>query len=540
MALKRKIMVNHLMIKSKRINTLTVSTICILLTLFQYSCQTNTPSKRITIASSGKINSLDPARANTLKALQLISSLGDTLYELDNTGELIPKLASKMPVISKDKLKISISLKSNILFHDNTPFDAKAMKFTIERFKRIGTNNYILDKKIKSIETPNKNTLIINLNKPTSSIEGLLTSVNLTAISPSFYKNHINKFLNNDFVGTGKYVLKSFSNEVQILDPNLNYWDLRPKNDGINFVGYSNSSSLYGALKSNQIDVLLSNSIDDSQRKDLNFLSQKKQLKEGISNPTEVSFITLRTNIEPLNKKEIRLAISKTINREEISKNVSYGLRAPSKSIVPQIFKGDNLVSWPKYSPKEAIKILKDEGFCNGKTLNLPLTYRSNVPTDKLIALYWKQDVQAYMEDCMLININGVESTTIYKNLSEGLYTAVILDWTGTYSDPEAYLLPLLSCNKLDKNICNQGESVYSGSFWGSKKIEKLFLEGQGLYGKERLKKLLIIERLASEAIPYIPIWVSSQKAWSQTNISKPIFNGAGRLLMGDLEIINE
>jgi len=528
------------MFNFKKINNLTISALCILLTLFQSSCKTNIDSKRITIASSGKIDSLDPARANTLKALQLLSSLGDTLYELDNNGKLIPKLASKMPVISKDKLKISITLKKNILFHDGTPFDAKAMKFTIDRFQRIGTNNYILDKKIKSIETPNKNTLIINLNKPTSSIEGLLTSVNLTAISPSFYKNHINKFLNNDFVGTGEYVLKSFSNEVQILDPNLNYWDAKPKNQGINFVGYSNSASLYGALKSNQIDVLLSNSIDDSQRKDLNLLSKNKKIKEGVSNPIEVSFITLRTNIEPLNKKEIRLAIAKTLNREKISKKVSYGLRDPSKSIVPQIFKGDNLVSWPEYNPKEAITIFMDEGFCNGKTLNLPLTYRSNVPTDKLIALYWKQDVKANMGDCFSININGVESTTIYKNLSEGLYTSVILDWTGSYSDPEAYLAPLLSCNKLDKDICYQGESVYSGSFWGSKKIEKLFLESKGLYGSERLKVLLNIERLASEAIPYIPIWVSSQKAWSQKNISKPVFNGAGKILMGDLEIINE
>tara|TARA_Y100001933_G_scaffold69455_1_gene70486 strand:- start:2569 stop:3003 length:435 start_codon:yes stop_codon:yes gene_type:complete len=144
------------------------------------------------------------------------------------------------------------------------------------------------------------------------------------------------------------------------------------------------------------------------------------------------------------------------------------------------------------------------------------------------------------MEDCLSININGVESTTIYKNLSEGRYTAVILDWTGTYSDPEAYLLPLLKCNKLDKNICNQGESVYSGSFWGSEKIEKLFLESQDLYGNERLKTLINIEKIASEEIPYIPIWVSSQKAWSQKNISQPIFNAAGRVSMGDLEIINE
>jgi len=528
------------MFKFKSVNNLTFSILCILLTLLQYSCRTNNHSKRITIASSGKIDSLDPARANTLKSLQLISALGDTLYELDNYGELIPKLASKMPVISKDKLKISITLKDNVIFHDGTPFDSKAMKFTIERFQRIGTNNYILDKKIKSIKTPNKNTLIINLNRPTSSIEGLLTSVNLTAISPSFYKNHIDKYLNNDFVGTGEYILKSFSNELQILDPNLNYWGVKPKNKGINFIGYSNSSSLYGALKSKQIDVLLSNSIDDSQRKDLNFLSKNKKIREGISNPTEVSFITLRTNNKPLNNKEIRLAISKTINREKISKNISYGLRNPSKTIVPQIFKGNNSVSWPKYNPKEAMKILKEQGFCNGNTLNLPLTYRSNVPTDKLIALYWKQDVQANMEDCLSININGVESTTVYKNLSEGFYTAVILDWTGSYSDPEAYLLPLLSCNKLEKNICTQGESVYSGSFWGSEKIEELFLESQRLNGNKRLEIFLDIERLASEEIPYIPIWVSSQKAWSQKNISKPIFNGAGRILMGDLEIINE
>ena len=77
-------------------------------------------------------------------------------------------------------------------------------------------------------------------------------------------------------------MLTSFSNEVQSIDPNLNYWGEKPFNKGINFVGYSNSSSLFGALKSNQIDVLLSNSIDDSQRKSLNNLSKNKQFKEVI------------------------------------------------------------------------------------------------------------------------------------------------------------------------------------------------------------------------------------------------------------------
>ena len=70
--------------------------------------------------------------------------------------------------------------------------------------------------------------------------------------------------------------------------------------------------------------------------------------------------------------------------------------------------------------------------------------------------------------------------------------------------------------------------------------LEDLFLESENTNGSERLAKLNEIELIASESIPYIPIWISSQKAWSQNEVSKPIFNGAGIILMSDLEFINE
>ena len=511
-----------------------------LLSLINFSCANSNNSEKITLASSGKIESLDPARINTIKSLQIINSLGDTLYEFSKDGELIPKLALDMPSFSEDKLSIFINLREDVFFHDGTKFDSSAMKFTINRFQKIGTTNYILGKKIKSIDTPSKYKLVINLNMPSSSIEGLLTSPNLTPLSPDFYKEFNNKFLNNEFVGTGKYILKRFSNEVQILEPNINYWGEKPKNKGINIVGYSNSNSLYGALKSKQIDVLLSNSIDDSQRNNLRKLSEDSKIKEGLSAPNEISFISLRTNKEPFNNLNIRKAIAKSLNRKLISEKVSYGLRKPSKSIIPPIFKRDNESLWPSYNTKEAKKILREEGFCEGKILNLPLTYRSNVPTDKLIALSWQQDVNSSMKNCMSVEINGLESTTIYKNLSEGIYTAVILDWVGAYSDPEAYLKPLLSCRKFKGLNCIQGQSVFSGSFWASQEVEDLFIESESYYGEERLKRLMKIEKIASKSIPYIPLWISSQKAWSQKYISEPIFNGAGQIIMSELKHINE
>ncbi len=528
------------MVPKKSFKNYILSVFLFLISFFNFSCAKSIYLKRITIASSGKIESLDPARANTLKSLLLISTMGDTLYEFSKDGKLIPKLARDMPIFSEDKLKITINLKDNIFFHDGTKFDSESMRFTINRFKRIGTLNYILGNKIKSIETPSKLTLVINLNKPSSSIEGLLTSPNLAPISPTFYKDYRDKFLNDQFIGTGKYILKRFSNEIQILDPNLNYWGDRVKNDGINFVGYSNSSSLYGALKSKQVDVLLSNSVDDSQRYKLHKLNQDFEIKEGISTPNEISFISLRTNKKPLNNINVRNALAKSLNRKLISEKVSYGLRKPAKSLVPPIFKKDNKVFWPSYNPEEAKKILRKEGFCDGNILNLPLTYRSNVPTDKLIALSWQQDVNSSLKECLSIQITGLESTTIYKNLSEGIYTAVILDWIGTYSDPEAYLKPLLSCSKFEEINCFKGESVYSGSFWASREVEKLFKESESLYGIERYNKFAKMEEIASNSIPYIPIWISSQKAWSQNNISKPSFNAAGRILISELEYLDE
>ena len=521
-------------------NNFLIAIYIFLISLTQFSCVSNNKSKRIIVASSGNIESLDPARVSTLKSIQLLSSLGDTLYELNSNGELIPVLASGMPVFSKDKLQIIINLKRDILFHDGTSFNSRAIKFSFDRFKRIGTMNYILGNKIKSIETPSEYKVIINLNKPSSSVNGLLTAVNLTPISPTFYKDYNEKFLNDKFIGTGKYVLKRFSNEIQIIVPNLNYWGIKPKNEGISFIGYSNSSSLFGALKSKQIDVLLSNSIDDSQRNNLKSLSKNKEINEGNSPATEISFISLRTNSYPLNNRNVRLAIAKSLNRDLISNKVSYGLRQPSLSLVPPIFKNNKKGLWPEYDPKEAKALLQKEGFCSGNILDFPLTYRSNVPADKLIALSWQADIKNILNECINIQLNGVESTTIYKNLNLGIYTAVILDWTGAYSDPEAYLTPLLSCSELDGEICKKGESVYSGSFWGSNRVEELFLESENTNGNERLAKLIEIESIASESIPYIPIWISSQTAWSQNEVSKPIFNGAGIILMSDLEFIND
>ena len=506
-----------------------------ILILFQLSCVQYKQRENIIVASAGKIKSLDPAQANTLRTLQILSALGDTLYKTNKEGNLSPSLAKDLPKLSKDGLLVDIPLRENIFFHDGSVFNAKAMKFSLDRFMQIGTLNYLLNDKIEDIEAKEDFLLRIKLKKRSSSIKSLLTSVNLTPVSPKSYSSYKDKFYNQGFRGTCPYLLESFSTNQQKIRPFNKYWGGKPKNKGIDFVNYTNSSTLFGAIKTKEVDVLISNSIDDMQRVTLNNMVNKGRLNSGEGDPIEIGFITFKSDTLPLGNKLIRQALSYTIDRELMSRQVSFGTRKPLWSIVPPQLHKKGFSPWPKYNPNFARNLLKKEGYCKKDILTIPLTFRSNVPADKLLALTWKDQIKRDLSDCIEVTLNGIESTTVYKQLSEGAFEAVILDWTGAYPDPEAYLTPLLSCSNINNNTCLQGEAVFSGSFWGNNQIEELLEKSEELEDESRLNTLLKVEQLAAQGSAYLPVWLVKPKAWSLTDISQPEFSSNGLIILKNL-----
>ncbi len=499
------------------------------------ACQPPASQSRLTVASSGKISSLDPAQASTLGTTQLLSALGDPLYSLDQEGELTPRLASAAPEISDNGLTITIPLRRDVLFHDGSHFDAEAMAFSIRRFLDIGTLSYVVGDRIASVEVASPYRLVLKLNRPSSSLEGLLTSVNLTPISPKAYLNYKDRFLHDRFVGTGPYKLTSFSEHQQRLEPFQNYWDTPPSNDGLDLITLSNSTALFGALTSGEVDVLLSASIDEDQRHALHNMAQRGQLNEGRGPAMGIGYVTLLSNVEPLNDRKLRQALALSLDRLEISKRVSYGLRQPLQSLVPPSLPGGNRPSWPSHNPEAARSLLLESGYCNGRVLSIPLTFRTNVPADKLFALTWQAQVQRDLPDCMNITLDGVESTTVYRQLGEGAFKAVMLDWRGSYPDPEAYLTPLLSCLKANGEICLEGEAAISGSFWSTPGLQNTLRSSDVLRGKARLDPLHRLEDLTAEGSAYIPVWLETPRAWSQTSISQPRFDGSGRVRLNQL-----
>ncbi|MFL0782122.1 MAG: ABC transporter substrate-binding protein, partial [Prochlorococcus sp.] len=74
------------------------------------------------------------------------------------------------------------------------------------------------------------------------------------------------------------YRLSRFEEEQQRLEPFPGYWGTPPSNAGIDLISLSNSTALFGALLSKEVDVLLSNSLDEDQRRALNRMATAGQL----------------------------------------------------------------------------------------------------------------------------------------------------------------------------------------------------------------------------------------------------------------------
>ena len=511
--------------------------LCGLSALLLVSCRQppRGPDDPLVVGSSGTINTVDPAQATRVMEVQLISALGDRLYGINSQGEVVPRLATTLPQLSSDGLRAVIPLRRGVRFHDGTAFNADAMAFSLKRFLAIGKLSYVVGDRIVAVRVLDSHRLELQLKRPFSPLAKLLSLVNLTPISPTAYKQHQEGFRSNAFVGTGPYTLSYYSPQLQRLEPFPDYWDQAPRNPGIALVGMNTSTSLYGAIQGGSIDVLLSISLEPEQQSALHEQANQGLIREGAGPASGISFITLLSDRPPLDRLPLRQAVALSLDRELISERVTDGLRPALWGLVPPKLPGA-LSNWPKADLGAARTLLSQEGYCNGRVLKLELTYRSDVPADRLAALTWQELLRENLNDCLQLALQGMEATTAYSQLGSGAFQMIQLDWSGDFPDADNYLLILLGCSKREGDVCLEGDSAASGSFWAAPGLQQALDQSDEHSGTKRLALLHQVQRLAQAGTPYIPLWMMRNRAWATKRISTPSFDGSGLIRFAALQ----
>ncbi|MCB8761951.1 ABC transporter substrate-binding protein [Planktothrix agardhii] len=489
------------------------------------SSPSSSDNGRITIGTTLKLRTLDPADAYEVISGNILYNLGDRLYDYEiGTNQLIPKLATALPTLSSDGLTYTIPIRKGVLFHDQTPFDAAAMEFSIKRFiQNAGSPSSLLADTIDTVQATGDYELTIKLKKPFAAFPSLLAFSGITAVSPQFYEIGEGKFKPNEFVGTGPYKLKSLGIDVIRLDAFDQYWGEKPANRGVDIQRFSSSSNLFNAFRSSAVDIAYL-SLNPDQISSLQKGAEAGNWQMISANGNTINYLLINVKSEPLNRIEVRQALAALINRSIINERVLQNQGEKLFSLIPTTFSDYKPTFYLKYGDgniEKAKQLLTQAGYTPENPAIVELWYASNSSNKGFLGLTLKALADRDLGRLLKLQLNSVESTTAFKYLEEGIYPTFILDWYADFLDADNYIQPFLECSQGSVETgCVKGSSQYQGSFYYSDRMNQLIAQQRQEQNPEARKLIFQeIQELLAEDVPYIPLWQDKTYVFAKNGI---------------------
>ncbi len=483
-------------------------------------------NNRVTIGTTSKLRTLDPADAYESISGQLLRNLGDTLYTYESgTTKLIPHLATAMPKVSQDGLTYTIPLRQGVIFHDDTPFNAAAMEFSLQRFiKNGGRPAFLLGDSVESVKATGEYELTFQLKKPFAAFPSLLTFSGMCAVSPKAYEIGEGKFKPDTFVGTGRYKLAKYGKDSLKFDVFDKYWGEKPVNQGIDLLLLSSSSNLFNTFRTGAIDVAYV-SLDADQVRSLGEGAKKGKWQEIAGESSTVNYMTLNIKSQPLDKLEVRQAIAAAMDRPLINDRVMRGQAQPLYSMIPTTFDVQKPIFKELYGDANTAKakeLLTKAGYSATNPFVLQIWYPSASTKRALVASTIEALAKLKMDGIMQVEINSVESPTLFQNIEKGIYPAVLVDWYADFFDADNYIQPFLDCaTGSAAGGCSKGASQGQGSFYYSDRVNQL-IDKQRQEANPQTRKALFaeIQDILGQDVPFIPLWQDKDYTFAQNSIT--------------------
>lgn len=493
----------------------------------------NTPdNNRISIGTTLKPRTLDPADSYELAGLNVIYNVGESLYTYKlGTTEIQPLLATEMPKVSADGLTYTIPLRQGVKFQDGTPFDAKAMEFSLKRFMvNGGKPAFLLTDVVESVAATGQYELTIKLKQPFAAFPSLLAFPGACAVSPQAYKIGAGEFLPNQLIGTGKYKLAQFNSDSISFDVNQNYWGEKPANQGINMQIYAgNSANLFNSFRTGAIDVAYQ-SLEPNQIQNLLDNTKKNQGQAIAGSGTVVNYLVLNLNQEPLNKPEVRSAIASVIDRGLINQRVLQNQGEPVYSLVATAFDSYKPTFKDAYGDANVAKakeLLTKAGYSIQNPATVEIWYPSGSITRSIVAETLQAFVKQELGGMLEFVPRSVESASFFGNINKGVYQSALVDWYPDFLDPDNYLQPFMSCSKGSAaKGCEEGAAQSRGSFYYSDRANELINQERQEQNSQTRKAIFVqLQELLAKDVPYIPLWQTKDYAFAQIGITGVTIN---------------
>jgi peptide/nickel transport system substrate-binding protein len=386
-----------------------------------------TGNKVVHIGLKADPPNLDPFGSTALVDRMVQNSIFDKLFDLDKDGKIIPMLAESYEA-DKDGKIYTIKLKKDIKFQDGTDFNADAVKFNLDRYKGEQSKRKNELKFADKLTVVDPNTIKIELTQPFSPFISVLTDRAGMMVSPEAVKKYGDDFLNHP-VGTGPFVfVDHVKGDHVTLKRNDNYWNGKPKLDGVEFKVFTNGPAAIQNLKSGQLDML-----DDLTVATKLIPSIKDDANLTVISNTGMGYQGIHLNVtkEPFTNKYLRQAINQAIDRDAVVKVLLDGFGSPANSpfFPGNLAYGDS----DKYEKPDAAKI-KDLLAKGGKSDGFSFKFQIGTsPSQEQFGAIVQSMLKPYNIN---VELEKIEFGQLLENGDKGNFQALQIGWSGR-PDPD-------------------------------------------------------------------------------------------------------
>ena len=336
---------------------------------------TPTPGGTVTLGYSSEPPTMDPRVAGATHAWRLFYNIFDPLVVFDQeSGEFLPGLATEW-TLSDDNLTYTFKLREGVTFHDGTPFDGEAVKYTFDS---------ILDPELKSLTAigylgPYDHTNVVDpltievvFREPYAPFLNNLAHSVLSPVSPTAAEE-----MGVDFglspVGTGPFIFQEWQQQESmtlVRNPDYNWPIAAYQHEGpayldevvVRFI--LEATTLMGTLQNGESDII------DA------VLPQEVVNLQGDSNyqvflpavPGSPQVLPLNAAKAPTDDIAVRQAILYALDMDTIIDTLWYGTRKAAQGPLssPTIGYNPAVEEMYPYDPARAAALLDEAGWVPG------------------------------------------------------------------------------------------------------------------------------------------------------------------------------
>jgi peptide/nickel transport system substrate-binding protein len=440
----------------------------------------------VRIANQGDALSMDPHSLNESLQLSVTNNVYESLVGVSKDLKFEPALATSWKQTSPTVWRFE--LRKNVRFHDDTPFTADDVVFSLARAAGEGSDMRSNTNDIKEVRKINSHTIEIETKSPFPILPNVLSTVFIMskkwcednqATRPVDRRRGIENAASFRANGTGPYRLRERQPNIRTtFVRNGNYWGKIEGNvDEVIFSVIANDPTRVAALLSGEIDIMEPVPVQDVPRINSSpntsamVAPELRTIFLGMDQRRDELLYSSVKGKNPFKDKRVRQAFYQAIDIEGIKRTVMRGASNPTALMVGPGINGFNpdLNKRLPFDIEASKKLLADAGYPTGFTIDM------NCPNDRYV-----NDGQIC--EAVAANLARVNIKVNLKAETKGTYfpkilrrdtSFYLLGWTPSTYDAHNALNALMRCPD------DKGAGQFNLGAYCNPKVDELMIKVQ-------------------------------------------------------------